>query len=102
MRSSARASTSPQPVTPSILGPVPATRPPPCPLSSITNTAFVYGDFSHYVIGEKVGGTRLNYVPNLFGGAGRPTGLAGLMLYTRVGAEPVTTTASVVSSNPGL
>jgi HK97 family phage major capsid protein len=70
-------------------------------LSSITNTAFVYGDFSHFVIVDKVGGTRLNYVPMLFGGAGRPTGQAGWFLYKRTGSEAVTTTAFVVSSNPG-
>ena len=45
--------------------------------------------------------TRLNYVPMMFGGAGRPTGQAGRYLYKRTGAEPVTTTAFVVSSNPG-
>jgi excisionase family DNA binding protein len=35
-------------------------------------------------------------------GAGRPTGQAGWQAFFRVGAEPTTITAFVVSSNPGL
>ena len=71
-------------------------------LSSIANTAFVYGDFNHYVVVDKIGSSRVSFIPHLFGGAGRPTGQSGWHMFRRVGTEPTTTTAFVVSSNPGL
>jgi hypothetical protein len=60
----------------------------------------VYGDFSNDVIVDRVP-MRIVYYPYLVGGAGRPTGQAGWFMYWRVGAEPTTVTAFVVSSNPG-
>lgn len=68
--------------------------------NTVTNPAFVYGDFGQYVIVDKVG-SRVSFVPHLFGASGRPTGQAGWYLYRRVGAEPTTTTAFVLSVNPG-
>lgn len=69
-------------------------------LSSITNVAWVYGDFSGYNIIDKVG-TRLEYIPHIFGDGNRPRGVAGWYLFRRVGGELVTTTNSVLSVNPG-
>jgi HK97 family phage major capsid protein len=69
-------------------------------LNTSTNTAFVYGDWSQYLIVDRVG-ARVVFYPYLVGSSGRPTGQAGWFMYRRVGAEPVTTTAFVISSNPG-
>jgi len=50
----------------------------------------VYGDWSHYVIADRVGMT-VEFVPHLFGAAtpGRPTGQRGWYAYYRVGADSV-------------
>ena len=69
-------------------------------LSTITNTAFVYGDFNNYVIVDRIG-SRVDFIPHLMGASGRPSGQAGWYLYRRVGAEAVTTTSFVMSYNPG-
>ena len=69
-------------------------------LSTATNSAFVYGDFSEYVIVDRLG-ARVSFVPNLFGASQRPTGQAGWYLMKRTGAEPTTTTSFVLSVNPG-
>ena len=69
-------------------------------LNTVTNVAWVYGDFTNYVIVDRIG-SRVSYIPHLFGASGRPTGQAGWHLYRRVGAEPMTTTSFVLSVNPG-
>ncbi|MDP2712102.1 MAG: phage major capsid protein [Solirubrobacteraceae bacterium] len=48
----------------------------------------VHGDFSRYVIVDRIGST-VEVVPNLFGANGRPTGQRGLMCHWRVGAGVV-------------
>jgi HK97 family phage major capsid protein len=70
-------------------------------LNTVTNSAFVFGDWSQYVIVDKIGGSRVSFVSHLMGDSNRPTGQAGWYLYKRTGAEPTTTTAFVISSNPG-
>lgn len=50
--------------------------------------ALVFGDFSNYVIADRVG-TTLSYIPHLFGASGRPTGQSGWYAHFRVGADSV-------------
>jgi HK97 family phage major capsid protein len=70
-------------------------------LSTVTNTALVYGDFSNYLIADRVG-TAVEFIPHLFSsGNGLPNGRRGWYAYWRVGADSVNNTAFVVSSNPG-
>lgn len=54
-----------------------------------TNKKFlVFGDFSNYVIADRIG-TTVEYIPHLFGASGRPTGQRGWFAYKRVGADSV-------------
>jgi HK97 family phage major capsid protein len=70
-------------------------------LSSITNTAFVYGDFNHYIIPERLG-MAVEYIPMMFSaGNALPNGRRGFYAYWRVGGDTDSVTAFVVSSNPG-
>ena len=46
------------------------------------------GDFQQYVAVSRVG-TAVEYVPHVFGNAGRPTGERGWYLYTRQGGGVV-------------
>lgn len=49
----------------------------------------VFGDFSNYVIADRIG-TQVEFIPHLFStGAGRPTGQRGWYAYYRVGADSV-------------
>jgi HK97 family phage major capsid protein len=52
----------------------------------------LFGDFSNYVIADRVGAT-VEYIPNLFGTNGRPTGKRGWLTHFRVGADVVNPTA---------
>ncbi|WP_439030223.1 phage major capsid protein [Gordonia terrae] len=52
------------------------------------NHVLVFGDFSNYVIADRIG-TTLSYIPHLFGANGRPTGQSGWFAYFRVGADSV-------------
>ncbi|WP_082948623.1 phage major capsid protein [Mycobacterium sp. 1274756.6] len=52
----------------------------------------VFGDFSNYVITDRVG-TTIEYIPNLFGANGRPTGKRGWLTHFRVGADVVNAAA---------
>lgn len=71
-------------------------------LSNISNTAFVYGDFSYYHIIDRVG-MALEYVPTMFSaGNALPNGRRGFYAYWRVGGDAVSTTAFVLSVNQGL
>jgi HK97 family phage major capsid protein len=60
--------------------------------SSITaladNLVLIFGDFSNYVVVDRLG-TRLSYIPHLFGANGRPTGQSGWHAYVRVGGDSV-------------
>lgn len=46
------------------------------------------GDFKQYIIADRVG-TTIEFVPNLFGANGRPTGTRGFLLHWRTGADVV-------------
>ncbi len=70
-------------------------------LSTATNTAWVYGDFSNYVIADRVG-IAVEFVPLLMSpGNSLPNGRRGWYCHFRTGADSVNNTAFIVSSNPG-
>lgn len=52
------------------------------------NLLAVFGDFSNYVIADRVGMT-VDFIPHLFGANRRPTGQSGWFAYYRVGADSV-------------
>lgn len=56
--------------------------------ASSTNYILIYGDFSNYVIADRIG-TTVEFVPHLFGASFRPTGQRGWYAYYRVGADSV-------------
>lgn len=56
--------------------------------SSAENYALLYGDFSNYVIVDRLGST-MRFIPDTFGANGRPTGQSGWLTYWRVGADSV-------------
>lgn len=53
-----------------------------------SNPIMVFGDFSNYVIADRLG-TTLSYIPHLMGSNGRPVGKAGWHAWIRVGADSV-------------
>lgn len=55
---------------------------------SSTNYVAVFGDFSNYVIADRIG-TTVEFIPHLFGTNHRPTGERGWYAYYRVGADSV-------------
>ncbi len=55
---------------------------------AVSNYILVYGDFSHYVIADRVGMT-VEFIPHLVGANRRPTGQRGWYAYYRVGADSV-------------
>lgn len=62
-------------------------------LSTATNNAVVYGDFSQYLIADRIG-LALEFIPNLFGKTnGRPIGQRGWLAHWRTGAAPLVDTA---------
>ena len=71
-------------------------------LSSVTNPAFVYGDFSNgFVIADRVG-MAVEFVPLLMStGNGLPNGKRGWYVHYRNGSDVVNNTAFVLSVNPG-
>lgn len=52
------------------------------------NYTLVYGDFSNYVIADRIGFS-VEPIPHLFGSGGRPTGERGWYAYYRTGADSV-------------
>jgi HK97 family phage major capsid protein len=52
------------------------------------NYMAVFGDFSNYVIADRIGMT-VDFIPHLFGTNRRPTGQSGWFAYYRVGADTV-------------
>ena len=57
------------------------------------NYVLLFGDFRNYVVVDRLGGTTLSYVPNLFGANRRPTGQAGWHAWVRTGGACVNTSA---------
>lgn len=69
-------------------------------LSTTTNNWAVFGDFSNYVIVDRVGLT-VEFIPNLFDPTtGRPNGSRGWLCHWRTGADVVNTTAFTLGVNP--
>ena len=60
-------------------------------------TILVVGDWSNYIIFDRIGSTRVELVPHVFGTNGRPTGQRGVYAYFRTGADVTSTGA-----NPGF
>jgi len=58
------------------------------PAATGDNHLVVYGDFSNYVIADRVGMT-VEFIPHLVGANRRPTGQRGWWAYYRVGADSV-------------
>ncbi|MFM7270174.1 MAG: hypothetical protein ACKO2C_00875 [Actinomycetes bacterium] len=69
---------------------------PPHPLTGAANI-LVVGDWSNYVIFDRIGSTRVELVPHLLGTNGRPTGQRGVYAYFRTGSDVASTGA-----NPGF
>ena len=55
---------------------------------SQSNPILIYGDFSNYVIADRVG-MSVEFIPHLFGATRRPTGQRGWLAYVRHGADSV-------------
>lgn len=58
------------------------------PAVTAANYVLAYGDFSNFVIVDRIG-TTVELVPHLMGVNGRPTGERGLYMYRRVGSNVV-------------
>lgn len=56
--------------------------------ASQENYVLVKGDFSNYVVVDRIG-TTLSYIPHVFGENGRPTGQSGWYAYFRTGGDVV-------------
>lgn len=91
-----------QPISDSILGrPAYQASDMSTALSSITNVAFVYGDFNSFVIADRVG-MEVEFIPHLFSaGNGLPNGRRAWYVHYRNGSDVVNNTAFVLSVNPG-
>lgn len=58
------------------------------PAVTADNHLAIFGDFSNYVIADRIGMT-VEFIPHLFGANRRPTGQRGWYAYYRVGADSV-------------
>jgi HK97 family phage major capsid protein len=56
------------------------------PAATADNYVLVYGDFSQYIIVDRIG-TTLEIIPNLMGAGYRPTGSRGALLWFRTGGN---------------
>ncbi len=69
-------------------------------LSTTTDNAVVYGDFSNYVIADRVG-MSVEFIPHLFAtGNNRPSGQRGWYTHWRVGADSVNDNGFTLLFNP--
>jgi HK97 family phage major capsid protein len=50
------------------------------------NHSLVYGSFENFVIVDRWP-SQIEFIPNLFGASGRPTGQRGFYLFARVGSD---------------
>jgi HK97 family phage major capsid protein len=64
-------------------------------VSGSNDFALILGDFSNYVIADRIG-TTIAYQPMVMGGNQRPTGQAGWYAFGRTGADVVTSNAFAV------
>ncbi|MDV7196908.1 phage major capsid protein [Rhodococcus kroppenstedtii] len=67
--------------------------------ASETNFVAVYGDFSQFVIVNRLGAV-VELVPQVFGPNGRPTGQRGLLLHVRTGSDALVPNAFRVLNVP--
>ena len=58
------------------------------PAVTAANYVLIYGDFSNYVVVDRIG-TTVELVPHVMGANGRPTGERGLYMHRRVGGDVV-------------
>ncbi|CNG99042.1 phage major capsid protein%2C HK97 [Mycobacterium tuberculosis] len=56
--------------------------------SSQENYSLIYGDFSNFVITDRLG-MAVEFIPTLFGSNRRPTGQRGWFAYYRTGSDSV-------------
>jgi predicted phage gp36 major capsid-like protein len=57
-------------------------------------TFAVVGDWSNFIIFDRIGTARLEIVPHLFGSNRRPTGQRGALFHWRVGSDVFTASNS--------
>ncbi|WP_052061325.1 phage major capsid protein [Rhodococcoides fascians] len=57
-------------------------------VTDAANLALIYGDFSNYLVVNRIGSS-VEFVQNLMGPNGRPTGQRGVILYTRIGGDVI-------------
>jgi HK97 family phage major capsid protein len=62
------------------------------PAATAANYLLLFGDFSKYMIVDRIG-TTVEIVPHVLGSNRRPTGQRGLLMYWRVGADCLDTNA---------
>ncbi len=68
--------------------------------SAATNNISVYGDWSNYLIADRVG-TITEFVPNLFAtGNNRPSAQRGWLVHGRTGADSINDGGFVLNTNP--
>lgn len=69
-------------------------------LSTASNYAFVYGDFSNFLIYDRIG-TEVEFIPLLMSpGNALPNGRRGWYCYGRAGSDSINDTGFVLSVNP--
>jgi HK97 family phage major capsid protein len=69
-------------------------------LDGDTNDNIVYGDFSNFVIADRIGAS-VRFIPDLFAtGANRPSGQSGFFMHWRVGSDSVNDTGFVLLYGP--
>lgn len=57
-------------------------------VTDTANLALIYGDFSNYLVVNRIGAS-VEFVQNLMGPNGRPTGQRGVILYARIGGDVI-------------
>ncbi|MBE1558255.1 phage major capsid protein [Nonomuraea africana] len=62
------------------------------PAATADNHVLIYGDFSQFVIVDRIG-TTIELIPNLFGANRRPTGQRGAFMWFRTGSDVTTVNA---------
>lgn len=61
-------------------------------VTDAANLALIYGDWSNYIVVNRIGAS-VEFIQNLTGPNGRPTGQRGIVLYARIGGDVVNSNA---------
>lgn len=70
-------------------------------LSSVTNTVLIYGDWSQYLIADRIG-MAVEFIPNLFHtNANRPSASRGVLMHWRTGSDSIVDSAFRMLVNQG-